>query len=67
MTAQVINVEDTFLNASGAAADPGREFDGGLSRAEAEALALEDTVERWLPQHPHRPATHGGAAHIAER
>jgi hypothetical protein len=29
-----------------------REYDGGQSRAEAEAGALEDTIERWLACHP---------------
>lgn len=32
-----------------------REFDGGVPRADAERLAVEDTISQWLALHPARP------------
>ena len=45
-----------------------REYDGGLTRAEAERLALEDTVDLWLACHPAAPTSdQAGCAHCGRR
>ena len=45
-----------------------RECDGGLGRAAAERLALEDTVDLWLACHPAAPTSdRAGCAHCGRR
>ena len=41
-----------------------REYDGGLSRPEAEAGALRETIAHWLARNPLSPSVPGGGLHL---